>query len=169
MGLIFVDCEAYGGCPSTGALTEFGAVAHPSCETFHGMIMPTMPSPENPAVSTQAPHYDYSLYKEDSARVFMQFKSWIIDVSNDKGRPIFVSDNPAFDWQWINAGFLVAGTSNPFGHSARRISDFYAGLMNDWNNTQEWKRLRITKHDHNPVHAALGNLEAFNRLLAGER
>src|SRR3990167_219775 len=137
MGLIFVDCEAYGGCPSTGALTEFGAVAHPSCETFHGMIMPTMPSPENPAVSTQAPHYDYSLYKEDSARVFMQFKSWIIDVSNDKGRPIFVSDNPAFDWHW--------------------------------NNTQEWKRLRITKHDHNPVHAALGNLEAFNRLLAGER
>jgi len=29
--------------------------------------------------------------------------------------------------------------------------------------------LRITPHDHNPVHDAMGNLEAFDRLLKGER
>lgn len=34
---------------------------------------------------------------------------------------------------------------------------------------QEWKRLRITKHDHHPVNDAMGNVEAFARMLAGER
>jgi hypothetical protein len=58
---------------------------------------------------------------------------------------------------------------NPFGHSARRIGDFYAGLLGDFQSTQKWKRLRRTKHDHHPVHDALGNAEALIRLLNGER
>jgi len=29
--------------------------------------------------------------------------------------------------------------------------------------------LRTTPHDHNPVHDAMGNLEAFERLLKEER
>lgn len=33
----------------------------------------------------------------------------------------------------------------------------------------KWKRLRRTKHDHHPVHDALGNAEALIRLLDGER
>ena len=36
--LIFVDCEANGKSPSTGKLTEFGAVAYPSKATFHGVL-----------------------------------------------------------------------------------------------------------------------------------
>ena len=58
---------------------------------------------------------------------------------------------------------------NPFGHSGRRIADFYAGLVGDFRSTQKWKRLRRTKHDHHPVHDALGNAEALIRLLNGER
>lgn len=30
------------------------------------------------------------------------------------------------------------------------------------------KRLRRTKHDHHPVHDALGNAEALRRLFDGE-
>ena len=58
---------------------------------------------------------------------------------------------------------------NPFGHSGRRIADFYAGLVGDFRSTQKWKRLRRTKHDHHPVHDALGNAEALIRLLNGDR
>ena len=58
---------------------------------------------------------------------------------------------------------------NPFGHSGRRIADFYAGLVGDFRSTQKWKRLRRTKHDHHPVHDALGNAEALIRILDGER
>ena len=71
--------------------------------------------------------------------------------------------------RWINYGFHLTLDYNPFGHSARRISDFYAGLMGDFTRTQGWKRLRVTPHDHHPVHDALGNVEAFERLLRGER
>ncbi len=142
--LIFVDCEAEGKSPSTGKMTEFGAVAYPSRNSFHGELK----------------------NKKDEKEVFEKFEKWLLKETQ---RPIFISDNPAFDWQWINDGFWKNLNRNPFGHSARRISDFYAGLVNDFMDSQSWKKLRITLHDHNPVNDAMGNLEAFERLLNGER
>jgi len=56
-----------------------------------------------------------------------------------------------------------------FGHSARRIGDFYAGLVGDFGRSSEWKRLRISRHDHHPVNDAMGNVESFARMRAGER
>lgn len=144
MSLVFVDCEAVGPCPALGRLTEFGAVIFETRTTFHGIVK-----------------------EGEEAEVFRSFAAWLKE--NVEGRPVFVSDNPAFDWQWINDGFHRFLGHNPFGHSARRISDFYAGLCGDFYKTQNWKRLRITPHDHHPVHDALGNVEAFERLLKGER
>jgi len=161
--LVFVDCEAVGGCPATGFLTEFGAVAYADRATFHGVVVPSHPSAANPAV----PVAEDVPGKGDFVRVFTQFDQWLRE--HIKGRPSMVSDNPAYDWQWINDGFWRVLDQNPLGHSARRLSDFYAGLMNDFTDTQSWKALRTTAHDHHPVHDALGNLEAFERLLKGER
>lgn len=135
--LIFVDCEASGQAPSVGELTEFGAVDYNTLETFHG--------------------------KDASIETFMKFEAWLLGKGT---RLIFVSDNPAFDFQWINYYFWKHLNRNPFGHSARRISDFYAGLQRNFWVTQGWKKLRITPHDHNPVHDALGNAEAFKQLLS---
>lgn len=135
--LIFVDCEADGPCPTVGKMTEFGAVDFKTMDTFYG--------------------------KDDSRSTFTRFDFWI--RAHVKGRATFVSDNPAFDWQWINYGFWKHLNTNPFGHSARRIGDFYAGLMRDFTKTQEWKNYRITPHDHNPVHDAMGNVEAFKAIL----
>jgi hypothetical protein len=146
MSLIFVDCESKGPCPVIGVLTEFGAIEYESRKSFYGDLQDR----------------DDIVKKE----IFEQFTVWLKQF---KGSPSFVSDNPAFDWQWINYEFHRLLGFNPFGHSARRISDFYAGLRGDFHKTQQWKRLRITKHDHNPVHDALGNVEAFERLLKGER
>ena len=165
--MIFVDCEAYGPCPSMGRLTEFGAVDYHSLETFHGVIVPSDPSAENPAIPRPRVQMSDAAYAIDAKDVFTAFDAWI--QAHSKGRAIFVSDNPAFDWQWINDGLWKYTGRNLFGHSARRISDYYAGLVGNWSNTQKWKRLRVTKHDHNPVHDALGNVEAFRRLQNGER
>ena len=165
MSLVFVDCEAYGNCPATGQLTEFGAVVYPTRATFHGVIVRSRPSAANPAI----PEPDGEPYStETAAQVFTAFEAWLTQHSKGN-RPIFVSDNVAFDWQWINDGFWRHLGRNPFGHSGRRLSDFYAGLRGDFRQTQAWKRLRVTPHDHHPVHDALGNLEAFERLLKGER
>lgn len=168
MSLIFVDCEAYGGCPGTGRLTEFGAVEFKSRETFHGIVLITSPQPSNPAVPMPIDDLTDSVYYSEKAMpVFDAFARWLVRFG--KGRHVMVSDNPAFDFQWINDGFLRTYGMNPFGHSARRISDFYAGLVGDFYETQHWKYLRQTPHDHNPVNDAMGNVEAFERLLKGER
>lgn len=126
--------------PKNQKMKEFGAVAYPSRRTFHG--------------------------KDDSLQTAMDFAAWLGEFP---GRPVFVSDNPAYDWQGVNLMFLMRLGRNPFGWSARRIGDYYAGLVGDWSSTQKWKRLRRTAHDHNPVNDAMGNLEAFERLQHGER
>lgn len=157
MALIFVDCEGKG--PAAGlnddARFEFGAVEYKTRETFHG--------------------------KGGTVETFGAFALWLQQFKErPKDRLIFVSDNVAYDWQFINYYFHkhFGGDQcfkwgdcgcNPFGHSGRRIGDYYAGLMQDFFHKQDWKRLRVTSHDHNPVHDAMGNVEAFARLQAGER
>jgi hypothetical protein len=144
--LIVVDCEApFGiGSPSVGDMTAFGAVdvnalQKGSIETFHG--------------------------RDCSQETFELFSAWL-----SMRRPVvFVSDNPAYDFQWINFYFWRYVGQNPFGHSGRRISDYYAGLTGDFHNTQRWKRLRKTKHNHHPVNDAMGNAEALIRIFNGER
>jgi len=63
-----------------------------------------------------------------------------------KGRPIFVSDNLAFDWQFINYYFHRFLGRNPFGFSGRRIGDLYAGLVKDASKATDWKQYRICPH-----------------------
>ena len=134
MALIFVDVEANGPSVSTGCMTEFGAVEYESKASFYG--------------------------RDDTAETMSAFRNWLTQFSH----VIFVSDNVAFDWQWINDAFHKHLGVNPFGHSGRRISDYYAGLMGNFRRTQDWKRWRITPHDHNPVNDAMGNVEAFGRI-----
>lgn len=139
--LIFVDTEDANPEPDGWTLREFGAVDFDTRETFHG--------------------------QDCTRETFEAFKQWLESLNAE--RVIFVSDNPAYDWPPIHFYFHRYFGRNPFGHSARRISDFYAGLTGDFRNSQRWKRLRITKHDHHPVNDAMGNVEAFERILKGER
>jgi len=158
MGLVFVDCEATGLSPASGVLTEFGAVDFSTRETFHGVLWDSEPEPEHPATSR------ITGARYDAVDVFSRFDAWLARLSEGR-QPVFVSDNPAYDFQWINYGFDATLGRNPFGHSGRRIADFYAGLHRDFRRTQEWKRLRRTPHDHNAVNDAMGNVEAFSALL----
>lgn len=95
-----------------------------------------------------------------------------VNETNEGGRPIAMSDNPAFDWQWLNYychRFNPTAdnnrTSNPFGFSARRIGDVYAGLVKDFGAASKWKQYRRTNHDHNPVNDAIGNAEALITMV----
>lgn len=157
--LIFVDCEARGISPVNGTLTEFGAVHFPSLVLHHGRLFESHPDPANPAVPVAGKRL------ASDKTVADRFAEWLTAVCH-LGRPTMVSDNPAFDFMWIAGLFDRAGyDTNPLGHSARRISDFWAGLNQDWNNTQKWKSLRRTEHDHNPVNDAMGNVEAFQQII----
>lgn len=158
MALIFVDVEAAEGIsPANGKMTEFGAIEYKSRETFHGVLWESQPDPSNPAKSIiTGKHFD-------ELKVMQDFADWLKTVS--KSQPVFVSDNNGYDFQWINFYFDKHLGKNPFGHSSRRISDFWAGINRDFYNTQKWKSYRVTTHDHNPVNDAMGNVEAFERII----
>lgn len=157
--LIFVDCEAAGTSPVNGRMTEFGAVHYGTRETFHGILEEAFPDPDNPAI----PKLTGKRVATD-LEVAGKFGEWLSGLCGSS-RPVMVSDNPAYDFMWIAGMFDRAGLPNPLGHSARRISDFWAGLQGDWFNTQKWKGFRKTPHDHNPVNDAMGNVEAFEHIL----
>lgn len=162
MALIFVDVEARGTSPVNGTMTEFGAVVYnPNGKhhkkTFHGKIYEGYPDPENPAIPVVGP----ALWGSDD--IARRLVKWLDEVS--PGQATMVSDNPAYDFMWIAGMFDKNDMQNPFGHSARRISDFYAGMSLKWGNTQEWKRWRVTPHTHNPVDDSMGNVEAFETMM----
>lgn len=160
--LIFVDVEARGASPVNGTMTEFGAVHEASLKTFHGRLFEGHPDPENPAIPVIGDQIAMP------SEVVAEFLTWLQEVAGND-RPVFVSDNVAYDWMWIAGLFDSVGVPNPFGHSGRRISDYYAGLKHNWSNTQGWKKLRETVHDHNPVNDAMGNVEAFRKLRELEK
>lgn len=159
MSYIVVDVESDGPIPHKYSMVCFGAViVEPTLsQTFYGRTKPISDKwdPEALAISgiTREQHETF----DDPMGVMVEFANWIRNHS--KGRPIFISDNPAFDWQWINYYFHYYLNKNPFGFSARRIGDLYCGMKMD--TFQKWKHLRKTTHDHNPVNDAKGNAEAI--------
>ena len=163
MSYIVVDVEADGPIPSLYSMVSFGAViVEPSLtKAFYGTVKPISDSyiPEALAVSNIS-REEHLAFAEPEI-VMANFFNWI--KTNSVGNPIFISDNPAFDWQWINFYFHAYTTKgNPFGHSARRIGDLYCGMKMDTGLNHEWKKkLRKTKHTHNPVDDAMGNAEAL--------
>lgn len=160
MSLIVVDVESDGPIPHKYSMVCFGAVIVDDKldKTFYGETRPVSPNwlPEALAISgfTREQHIEF----DDPKDVFEEFAEWIVKDSHN-GRPVMISDNPAYDFAWINYYFHYYLGKNPFGYSARRIGDLYCGLTKNGHNS--WKHLRKTKHDHNPVHDAKGNAEAI--------
>ena len=165
--LVVVDIEADGPIPCRYSMVCFGAVIVESGEarSFYAQTAPVSEKwlPDALAVSgfSRAQHEQFPTPE----LAMRDFADWLGE--NVKGNPIFVSDNLAFDWQWINFYFHEFLGRNPFGFSGRRIGDFYAGLRGDWFAASKWKHLRGTRHSHHPVDDARGNVEALLQILAG--
>jgi DNA polymerase III epsilon subunit-like protein len=162
MSYIVVDVEADGPIPSKYSMVCFGAVVvEPSLtKTFYGKTKPISELwvPDALAVSGFS-REDHEKF-EEPALVMQNFYNWLTE--NSQGKAVFISDNNAFDWQWINYYFHYYLGKNPFGFSSRRIGDLYCGMKMDTGLNSEWKRaLRKTTHDHNPVNDAKGNAEAL--------
>ncbi len=162
MSYIVVDVEADGPIPYKYSMVSFGAVlVEPGLQReFYGKTAPVSTAwiPEALAVSgiSRAEHETYAAPEQ----VMAEFANWL--AANSTNRPIFISDNPAFDWQWINWYFHMFLGKNPFGFSARRIGDLYCGMKMDASLNAAWKRLlRKTAHDHNPVNDARGNARSL--------
>ena len=160
MSWFVVDVEADGPIPHKYSMVSFGAIRvdEQLTTTFYGKTKPISDLwvPEALAVSghTRQEHEEF----DDPKEVMSNFRDWVNSTSRN-GRPIFVSDNNAFDFAWINFYFHYYLGSNPFGFSSRRIGDIVCGLERDLR--FNWKKFRKTSHDHNPVNDAKGNAEAL--------
>lgn len=162
MSYIVVDVEADGEIPHKYSMVCFGAVVvEPSLsKTFYRETAPISNdwNPEALAISgfTREQHEKF----QPPLLAMLNFKEWV--EKNSIGKPVFISDNLAFDWQWINWYFHNFIGKNPFGFSGRRIGDLYCGMKMDAGLNAEWKKLyRKTSHTHNPVDDAKGNAEAL--------
>lgn len=162
MSLIVVDVEADGPIPNKYSMVSFGAVVVEDNldKTFYGETKPVSDLWLPDALAVSGFSREDHLKFDDPIVTMTNFKNWLKENSVDK--PVFISDNLAFDWQWINYYFHYYLNENPFGHSGRRIGDLYCGMKYDMRKNSEWKKkYRKTSHDHNPVNDALGNAEAI--------
>ena len=162
MSYITVDVEADGPIPHKYSMVCFGAVIlEPSLQkTFYGKTKPISSEWIPDALKVSGFNREQHESFDEPQKVMQDFDNWIKE--NSKGKPTFISDNPAFDCQWINYYFHMFLGKNPFGFSGRRIGDLYCGMKMDTGLNAEWKKLyRKTNHDHNPVNDASGNGEAL--------
>ena len=161
MSLVVVDIESDGPIPHKYSMVCFGAiVVEPSLsKTFYGKTKPISDEWDEKALLISGFSREEHLTFDQPLDVMTNFLEWL--NNNVKGRPIFISDNLAFDWQWINYYFHYYIGQNPFGFSGRRIGDLYSGLEKDFFAASAWKKFRKTTHTHNPVDDALGNAEAL--------
>jgi hypothetical protein len=173
---VIVDVEADGPIPGPYSMVCFGAVElsfdsfkKNSWNTFYGQTKPISDAWDAEALRvsgfSREQHKDFP-YPQ---LVINDFSKWLRNLCPKGCRPIFVSDNPAYDFQWMNYYFWKFGEGNPFGFSGRRIGDLYCGAKRDLSKNAEWKKqLRITKHTHNPIDDAIGNAEALCQILTNE-
>ena len=96
---------------------------------------------------------------DEPAEVMRRFSEWL---KAHRGRPMFISDNNGFDWQFVNWYFHHFLGENPFGHSSQNLGSLFKGLSKDM--SANFKHLRKTRHSHHPVDDVRGNAEALLQL-----
>ena len=162
---VVIDVESDGPAPGLYSMVSLGAVV---CEpglarTFRMEVSPLPHASFNPeALSVVGVTREQHLAYENPTTAVLRFRDWLVGLG---GHPVMWSDNPAYDWQFVNYYLHRYAGGNPLGFSARRIGDLYCGMVGRLNANREWKSLRQTKHTHDPLDDAKGNAEALLVLL----
>ncbi len=159
MTYVMVDIEADGPCPGDYSMICFGAVLVEErlARTFYARLRPVSEKWLPQALAVSGFSREETLAFGEPQAEMERFAAWLKE--NVKGRPVFISDNNGFDWQYINWYFWHFTGGNPFGHSSTNLGSLYKGMVKDM--SQSFKHLRKTRHTHNPVDDAMGNAEAL--------
>jgi hypothetical protein len=161
--LLSVDVESSGPAPMHGDMISFAGVVIEDAldRSFHsGNMRPEcehyLPEAYAAIGMTREQHLaaPYSIRER-----IMAFADWLEGLRDT--RIIMVSDNPGFDFQWMNFELMNHVGQQLLGHSARRIGDVWSGLRKRPMETSGWQRFRLTPHDHDPLNDAIGNAEAW--------
>lgn len=159
MTYIMVDVESDGPIPGDYSMVCLGAiVVEPALNrTFYGQLKPISDKWIPDALRVSGFTREETVKFDDPAPVMAKFRDWIKE--NSKDRPMFISDNNGYDWQFINWYFHHFIGDNPFGHSSTNLGSLYKGVTKDL--FANFKHLRKTAHTHHPVDDAKGNAQAL--------
>lgn len=162
MSYFCVDVEADGEYPIDYSMVCFGAVkVTPALDTtFYGTTRPISPLYNPEALGISGFNRDEHEKFDDPVLTMTAFADWV--DATTVGKPIFIADNPAFDWMFMNTYLWKFAGRNPFGWSARRIGDLWCGMEKD--TYAKWKWMREAPHNHNPVSDSLGNAQALIKM-----
>jgi hypothetical protein len=166
MGLLLsIDVEASGPCPLHGDMISFAAVVVEDAldRSFHsGNMRPEcehyLPEAYAAIGMTREQHLAAPRSIRDG---ILRFADWLESLQEPKRHYLMLSDNPGFDFQWMNFELMNHIGEQVLGHSARRIGDVWSGLRKRPHETLSWRRFRLTPHDHDPLNDAMGNAEAW--------
>ena len=113
MSYIMVDVEADGPMAGDYSMVCFGAVVMEAGlnRTFYRKLRSTSNG-----------------FILEAEGVMRSFSDWLAAVSD--GRPMFISDNNGFDWQFINYYFHHFTGPDPFGFSSTNLGSLYKTLLN---------------------------------------
>lgn len=159
MTYIMVDVEANGPCPGLFSMIEVGAIDcdNPS-DCFTAKFRPDAGHVQLEALASIGRTNEETLLYPAVYIGMRAFNEWVKKFE----RPMFVSDNNGFDWQFVNYYFWKHVGSNPFGHSSTNLNSLYKGFSQSMK--KNVKHLRKTKHDHTSLNDAMGNVEAFKTM-----
>jgi hypothetical protein len=162
MAYVMVDVEADGPIPGDYSMVCFGAVLVTSAldQTFYGRLKPISETWIPQALAISGFSREQTLGFDEPVEVMEQFARWVTEHAG--ARPLFISDNNGFDWQFINWYLWHFIGRNPFGHSSTNLGSLYKGMARD--TFQNFKHLRRTAHTHHPVDDARGNAEALLQM-----
>jgi len=162
-----VDVEADGPIPGDYSMIEIGVVKLDRAldKTFHATVAPISMYYSEDAMRSIGTSRKEILSSErgDPVSIMGALQKWVLKTQNIGTRPMFFSDNNGFDWMFYKWYIEHAGIPCPFGHTSRNIADLFRGLQKDV--TANFKKLRDTKHTHNPVDDAIGNAEALIKFV----
>lgn len=179
--LVFVvDTEATSRTPMSGIMTEFAVVHLVTGESFYAHLYRSHPHPDIPALPVADTGEDgqplaepwwardsgdetAAVHEPGLAALAASLARWLERF--ELPRRVLVSDNNGFDAMWLNCFTDAHLGELLFGHSSRRIGDYWAGTRGKFNDQSSWKSLRRTRHTHHPLDDARGNVEALRVML----
>jgi hypothetical protein len=166
MSWFMVDVETDGPIPGDYSITEIGVVlVGVKPESFYGKLRPISNDWMPEALAVTGRTREETLLFDDPKKVMLSLASWL--EAYNKGRGCrFISDNNGFDAMFVSWYFWHFLGRNPFGHSSTNLGSLYKGVVKSM--FKNFKHLRKTKHTHNPVDDALGNVEALLHLKEHE-
>jgi hypothetical protein len=161
MSWIMVDVEADGPAPGLYSMASFGAVVvlDGLKDTFYSEILRPLEGAQwiDEAIAVSNITREQMLAGADPAQRMADFATWLKGVC--QGKPMFVSDNNGYDWQFMNWYLWKFTGGNPFGHSSTNLGSLFKGMEKSM--FRNFKHLRKTAHTHNPVDDVIGNAEAL--------